>query len=591
MGLIYRLYRPKAGRKLGRMNRFVPRLENLEDRTVLSTLTVLNNLDSGAGSLRDAITSAKSGDTIVFAASLNGQTITLTGGELAIKNSLDIEGPGASLLAISGDDTNRVFDISEGLTVTIARLTIAHGLGKGNRGGGGILNVGSILNLANDMFSSNTAFYPGRSYLSQGGAVANWNGATLTVTECTFTDNQANAQGSGSGIALGGAISNNSDGAPGSTLTILNSAFLSNAAIGGDGGTVSSGQTSVGTAEAGAINNGGHSSLTVLGSTFSGNMAIAGNGGSGGNGAAFYAIDGAVGGAIQSGENTTLAVDGCTFTHNIAMGGSNAIGGASGSGRLGLATGGALDNQNLATVRNSTFIGNHAIGGSNDRASTGFLLVGRAAGGAIDNWFFPGEAPGTLIASNLRLSNNEAVGGNDDMGGPFAGDGIGGGLSNQFGATATVSYSTFTDNQALGGQGSTGDIGSEGLGGGFANTLGATLTVSNCSLAGNQAIGGAGGSGANGGNGFGGGLYNDGHSAAPQNAGAPAALMVTDSTITDNSATGGAAGSGSAGMGVGGGVYLATGGNVCLDDATLLTLVGNLASTRNNEVFGVFTIC
>ncbi len=28
---------------------FVPRLEALEDRTVLSTLTVLNNLDSGAG--------------------------------------------------------------------------------------------------------------------------------------------------------------------------------------------------------------------------------------------------------------------------------------------------------------------------------------------------------------------------------------------------------------------------------------------------------------------------------------------------------------------------------------------------------------
>jgi hypothetical protein len=34
---------------------FVPRLEPLEDRTVLSTLTALNNPDRGTGSLRDAI--------------------------------------------------------------------------------------------------------------------------------------------------------------------------------------------------------------------------------------------------------------------------------------------------------------------------------------------------------------------------------------------------------------------------------------------------------------------------------------------------------------------------------------------------------
>jgi hypothetical protein len=56
----------------------------LEDRTVLSTLTVTNALDSGANSLRDAIQHAKDGDMIVFDPSLNGQTITLTSDELAI---------------------------------------------------------------------------------------------------------------------------------------------------------------------------------------------------------------------------------------------------------------------------------------------------------------------------------------------------------------------------------------------------------------------------------------------------------------------------------------------------------------------------
>ena len=56
---------------------------SLEDRTVLSVLTVLNNADSGAGSLRAAIAAAQSGDTIVFDPSLAYETITLSSGPLA----------------------------------------------------------------------------------------------------------------------------------------------------------------------------------------------------------------------------------------------------------------------------------------------------------------------------------------------------------------------------------------------------------------------------------------------------------------------------------------------------------------------------
>ena len=60
-----------AGRK--RPAPFRPHLEALEDRWVPSTLTVTNNLDTGAagdGSLRGEIAAAQSGDVINFAPGL-----------------------------------------------------------------------------------------------------------------------------------------------------------------------------------------------------------------------------------------------------------------------------------------------------------------------------------------------------------------------------------------------------------------------------------------------------------------------------------------------------------------------------------------
>src|SRR5262249_26089513 len=137
-------------------------LEVLDDRTMPSTLTVTNNLDTGAlgdGSLRGEIAAAQSGDTINFAPGLAGQTITLTGGELAITKSLDIEGPGAKQLTVSGNHASRVFDISAGVTATIAGMTMTGGLANGSSpvrasAGGAILNFGS-LTLSHDVLSNN----------------------------------------------------------------------------------------------------------------------------------------------------------------------------------------------------------------------------------------------------------------------------------------------------------------------------------------------------------------------------------------------------------------------------------------------------
>ena len=134
--------------------RFRPRLEELDCRNLPSTLTVLNNADSGAGSLRDTIAAASGGDTVVFDSTLYGQTITLTSGELAVNKSLDIEGPGADQLTVSGGDAGRVFDIiGIGTDVTIAGLTVAHG--RAVRGAG-IDNHG-ILAITDSVLADNQA--------------------------------------------------------------------------------------------------------------------------------------------------------------------------------------------------------------------------------------------------------------------------------------------------------------------------------------------------------------------------------------------------------------------------------------------------
>jgi hypothetical protein len=54
-------------------------------------LIVTTAADSGAGSLRDTIVAASDGDTIQFAAALNGQTITFTSAQLLIEKNLTID--------------------------------------------------------------------------------------------------------------------------------------------------------------------------------------------------------------------------------------------------------------------------------------------------------------------------------------------------------------------------------------------------------------------------------------------------------------------------------------------------------------------
>src|SRR5688572_21615739 len=137
--------------------RFVPRLQALEGRTVLSTFTVENLADSGAGSLRQAILDASTqpgADVIEFASAARDGAIALTSGQLSITDDLVIDGPGAHRLAVSGNDASRVFRIGSAVAVTIDDLTITHG--RADRGGG-IWNAGGSLSLTHVVVSENQA--------------------------------------------------------------------------------------------------------------------------------------------------------------------------------------------------------------------------------------------------------------------------------------------------------------------------------------------------------------------------------------------------------------------------------------------------
>ena len=179
----------RRSRSSVRHRRSAPRLEALETRLVLSTLTVTSSADSGLGSLRAAIAAAGSGDTIVFASRLGGRTIRLTGGELAINQSLTIKGPGAGMLDVDAGGSSRDFDItSASATVLISGLTIS---GGNSEDGGGLLDQGGALLLKNDVFSHNQAVGVQPGDTAEGGGVAITNSGSLSVWNTTFDHNLA----------------------------------------------------------------------------------------------------------------------------------------------------------------------------------------------------------------------------------------------------------------------------------------------------------------------------------------------------------------------------------------------------------------
>lgn len=468
-----------------------------------ATFVVTNLDDSGPGSLRQAVLDANAlagADVIVFQAGLAG-TITLTSARLSLTEDLEIQGPGAEVLTVRGNDADSVFRIGgfNTVNVTISGLTIT-GRVSGNQ-----LIGGGIVNEAEGNLTLMDCILSGCSAETDGGAIYNF--GNLTLTNCTLSGNSAGT--------YGGGIYNN-----GGKLKLVDSTLSGNSGHISGGGiynllgtvtltscTLSGNRTaddSFGGSGSGIFNGGG--TLTAKGCAFSNNSAKRGGGGIAvtpmstatvedctfdSNSAA----DGSGGGIFNGG---TLRMNACTFSGNSAgfLGG-----GIANDGEL-ILTSSTLSNNSVTVDVFSE--GGGIFNGGTLRAS--FCTIsgneGRRAGGGLFN-------EGDLTLADSTVSGNNAVGG--------------GGIANL--GNLTVTDSTFSSNSADIGGGISSDAGTVMLtnctlfansasnDGGGVGLRGGTLTARSCTIAGN----GAGGSG--------GGILNSGE------------LTVQSSTVNGNIAS------------------------------------------------------
>jgi hypothetical protein len=531
-------------------------------------LTITDGMAEEGGGIQNAGTLTLSGDVISDSLATDtgvlggGGILNLAGATLVLTNSTlsnNVTAVVVTSLGLGGGLDN------EG-TANVTACTIS---GNQAMRGGGIENRGT-LTVSGSTFTGNRA-YGGSAGI--GGAVQNRDGGTASFTQCTFTGNMA----IGSLSEQGGALAN----ATGCTLTLTAVTVSGNLALGIDGGD---GVNTYSEASGGGIiNSGGF--LNIVDSTISGNLCQAGNGGNNnpdgsGNDDAVGEADG--GGLADYGNAPAPIPSGLVISNSLIVG-NEAIGGNNAQGLGGLAVGGGIlvgsattgflygpDGSSLV-ISGCTISGNTVLGGTGGPGFRGGLGMG---GGIADE----GDP---MLATDLMVLNNTAIGGAGGAGG-WGGTGFGGGISLSFGVSAaSLTDSTLSGNQALGGPGVNGGSGEGGaiaVGGAAFYYMRdqSVLTVSGVSISGNSAAGGLGSPGGINGDGRGGGVYAE----------YEVTVLLENVQIAANRADGGAAasGTGQAGQGLGGGVYIAPGATVSADPLT--AIAANFASTNDDDVFG-----
>jgi hypothetical protein len=324
-----------------------PRLEPFEARILPSTFTVTDLGDRGVGSglegdLRYAITTANSNgelsNQIVFQPGLTG-TITLSHGLLEVSKALELTGPGAGFLTVSGGHASGVFRITApaGRSVVLSDITIADGTGAGDYfgmpAGGGLFNDSAAVTLNRVIVTRNMVGSQGF-----GGGIFNYHG-TLTLLTSTLVGNHADNLGHDGALV-------NWDG----SATLTDTTIASNTAYAQSGNTSNGGTMVLDhcliSGNAGGLSSSG--ALTVTDCTFTGNTSF-------------------VGAGLENTGHAT--VTDCTFANNhtdnsggaiVNIVGDLTVSGSTMTGGTALYGGGILAFSGHLSLTNSTISGNVA---------------------------------------------------------------------------------------------------------------------------------------------------------------------------------------------------------------------------------------
>ncbi|MGH8172915.1 MAG: choice-of-anchor Q domain-containing protein [Rhodanobacteraceae bacterium] len=246
-----------------------------------TTIVVDNCDDSGGGSLRDAVASAASGDTVDLTA-LSCSTISLSSGAIEIAQaSLTIEGPGTALVLDAGY-SDRILHHSGTGTLFVSGLTLREGkyISDTNSKGGCVFSAGNV-SLSNTLVTKCSVTGQDLA-VALGGAI--FTQGNLAVVSSRITGNRAQGAAEVNSSSNGGAALVVGD------LTVKYSTFDHNEAL-----------PTVGrNSGAGAVETFG--SATIIGSTFSDNYAL------------FF---GAL--SLEGADTNDGLIMDSTFSHNIAQ--------------------------------------------------------------------------------------------------------------------------------------------------------------------------------------------------------------------------------------------------------------------------------
>ena len=351
----------------------------LLDRVEIGQNVVVTNLlDTGAGSLRQAILDAPAGSMITFAPQVVG-TVQMLAGKLTIDKNLSIVGPGSSQLILrnarpevtTGDVVDdRIFAVNTGV-VAISGLTVTGGrtseppndTGFDLKGGAGIYNSGTLT--LTDLIVSNCET-KGSHFLGQtvealgvGGGINSSPFARVTLNNCKIENNLAD---------YGGGVFGR--------FTINNSLIAGNRVYRFGGGLYPLSSPS-----------------SILNSTISGNRVLSSNSLNSGVGNAYGG-----GGIYASTTSTTLTLTNTTVSGNSAHTtpppGTNQFAPSSIGGGI-LFRGGNLILINSTLTNNATT----ADVGANPGKGGGIIIIGYASDGDL-------TMRNSILAGNTKLTSS-----------------------------------------------------------------------------------------------------------------------------------------------------------------------------------------